>query len=428
MAFPWGSGNGIAAAGSPATRGIIPLDRVVAVVNEEVITLREMEERIKLASQRLAKQNTPLPPRDALERQILDRLINDRVQLQFAKDTGVRVDDTQLERALARVAEDNNLSLTAFREALERDGIPFPKFREEIRNEIILARLKDREVDSKILVTDAEIEQFLKNQGAEGSPREEFRLGHILVQLPEAASPEQIQGLRRRAEEALTQIKQGASFAQVAAAFSNAPDALQGGVMDWRPADRLPDIFLEALKSMNLGDVSEILRSPNGFHLIKLLEKRGRDAPFLVRQTRARHILMKTNDLLSEADVKTRLLGIKERIENGEPFAELARRYSEDASAPQGGELGWLSPNDTVPEFEQAMEALAPGKLSDPIKTPFGWHLIQVEERRNQDLSKERRQLTARQAIRARKSDEAYQEWVRQLRDRSFVEIRLEER
>jgi peptidyl-prolyl cis-trans isomerase SurA len=282
-------------------------------------------------------------------------------------------------------------------------------------------------VDNKIVITEGEIDAFLANEGqsAEG---DEINLSHILVVVPEKASPEQVQARRARADEAHAQLLKGADFRQIAATYSEAPDALQGGSMGWRANDRLPTIFTDALKTMKPGDVSPVLRSANGFHIIKLNERRGGQKPVAVQQTHARHILLKTNELVSENEARNRLRALKERLENKADFAELARVHSEDTSAARGGDLGWILPGDTVPEFERAMNALKPGEISEPVQTPFGWHLIQVLERSNQDLSKERRRLVARQTLRARKADEAYQEWVRQLRDRAYTETRLEER
>lgn len=407
---------------------IAVIDRIVAVVNDEVITRHELEERLRLAEKQLRQQGTPLPERAVLEKQLLERMVTDRVQLQYAKETGLRVDDAELDRAIRRIAEDNRLTPEQLRQALERDGVPFEKFRQDIRNEIIITRLREREVNDKIVVTESEIDNFLsQQQGQEGSD-DEYNVSHILIVVPENASPEQIQARRERAERALAQLKGGADFRQVAAAFSEAPDALQGGLMGWRPASRLPTLFSERLKTMRPGELSPILRSSNGFHIIKLNDRRGSGPPVMVQQTHARHILIKTNELVSESEARSRLLALKERLENRADFAALARAHSEDASAAKGGDLGWLSPGDTVPEFERAMNALKPGEVSDPVQTPFGWHLIQVLERRNENMSKERQRLLARQALRARKSDEAYHEWVRQLRDRAYVELRIEER
>ncbi|MET1082306.1 MAG: peptidylprolyl isomerase, partial [Burkholderiales bacterium] len=297
-----------------------------------------------------------------------------------------------------------------------------------IRSEILLARLKEREIDAKLVVSDSEIDGFLTTSEAQQGKGEEYNVAHILLLVPEQASPEQIQKQRARAEDALNQLRAGADFALIAASFSDAPDALQGGQLGWRTPARLPGIFVEALAPMNPGDLSPVLRSPNGFHIVKLLDRRGTGGPVMIQQTRARHILIKTSELVSQREARERLVKVKERIDNGANFAELARLHSEDGSASRGGDLGWLSPGDTVPEFEQAMNALQIGQVSEPVQSPFGWHLIQVEERRTEDMSKERQRLVAKQAIRQRKAEESYQEWVRQLRDRAYVEYRLEEK
>jgi peptidyl-prolyl cis-trans isomerase SurA len=314
------------------------------------------------------------------------------------------------------------------REVLTRDGVPYAKFRDDVRTEITLARLREREVENKIVVAESEVDNFLTTQQGQTGKPEEYNISHVLVVVPEQASPEQIQSRRERAEQALAQLKTGADFRQVAAAYSDAPDALQGGSLGWREGERLPAIFHDAVKTLKPGEISSVLRSSNGFHILKLNEKRNTEAPLMVQQTHARHILIKTNEIVSESEARSRLRTLKERLDNKADFAELARVHSDDASAARGGDLGWLSPGDTVPEFERAMDGLKPGEISEPVQSPFGWHLIQVLERRNQDMSQERVRLMARQALRARKSDEAYQEWVRQLRDRAYVETRLEER
>jgi peptidyl-prolyl cis-trans isomerase SurA len=417
-----------AAQADAVTKKVVPLDRIIAVVNDDVITRYELNDHIKTVVNQLNKQGTPLPPQDVLEKQLLERMINDRIQLQYAKETGVRVDDTQLGKTLERVAESNKITLQSMRETLEHEGIDFNRFREEIRAEIIMARLKEREVDNKIVVTESEITNYLKSQETLAGKEDEYNLAHVLVLVPEQASPEQIQAKRARAEQALAQIKSGADFAQIAVGYSDAADALQGGVLGWRPAGRLPTIFLEALRPMHAGEVSAVLRSANGFHIIKLLDKRGKDSATEVLQTHARHILIKTSEISGENEARTRLLNLKERLEYGADFSELARLHSEDGSAAQGGDLGWLAPGDTLPEFERAMNALKVGQIGDPVRSPFGWHLIQVLERRNQNISRDRQRLLARQALRARKSDEAHEEWLRQLRDSAYVEYRLEDK
>ncbi|MBC7779532.1 MAG: peptidylprolyl isomerase [Proteobacteria bacterium] len=407
---------------------VVTVDRIVAVINDEVITQFDLASRTKLAIAQLTRQGTSLPSNEVLERQVLERMIADRVQLQLARETGLRVDDAQLEKILTRIAGDNKMTLPEFRNAIERDGLPFSRFREDLRDEVLMTRLREREVDARIVVTESEIDNFLRNRSVQQGGDDELNLAHILVRVPEGASPEQLAERRARAEQALGQLKSGTDFAQVAASFSDAPDALKAGAMGARPLDRWPALFAEASKPLRVGEVSNVLRSPAGFHIIRVVDRRVGGTSVIVQQSRARHILIRVNELTSENDARNRLRGLKERIENGTPFGELARLHSDDGSAARGGELGWVLPGDTVPEFERAMSALKVNEVSDPIRTDFGMHLIQVVERRTEDLSVERQRLVARQAIRARKADEAYQEWVRQLRDRAFVNLRLEDR
>jgi len=338
------------------------------------------------------------------------------------------VDDATVEKAVQRIADDNNLSMTDFRAALERDGIRFPRFREDMRNEIILQRIREREVDNAVVVTDAEVETELAREARERGGTTEYRLAHVLVLVPQQATPDQIENRRRRALQALSELRKGTPFAQVSATYSDAPDALQGGNLGWRDSGRLPTLFLEAIEKLPPNEVSDILRSPNGFHILKVLEKRGKNAAPSVVQTRVRHILVRAKEGTSEAEVRERLARLRERIVAGADFAELARTNSEDATASRGGDLGWVAPGETVPEFERAMNSLKNGEISPPIQSPFGWHLVQVLERRNEELSEDRKKLAARQTVRARKGDEAYQDWLRQTRDRAFVENRLEER
>ena len=410
----------------------VPVDRIVAVVNKEVITSSELADQVATAERQLRRQGTPLPAQATLERQVLERLILLKAQLQLARDTGIRVDDAQLDRAIERIAQGNNMSVDDFRRTLERDGVQFDKFRGEVRDQILVSRLREREVDDKIQVSDSEIDLFLE-QNKEGAlnSKVEYNLAHILVRLPDQASPEQIEAARARAEKARAEALAGGDFAKLAASYSDGPDALKGGALGWRSADRLPELFSEALKTMKPGDVSDLLRSPAGFHLLKLVDRResgGADGQ-PIKQTHVRHILIRTNEAVSEADARRRLEDLRERImRGGADFAELARLHSEDGTAARGGDLGWVYPGDTVPDFERAMDALKPGEISEPVKTPFGWHLIQVLERRTASVSAERRRLVARQALRERKADEAYQEWLRQLRDQTYVELHLDER
>lgn len=414
------------ASATPARSALV--DRIAAVVNKDVITQYELSERVDRVLRDLSRRGTSSPDRREIEKQVLDRLVTEKVQLQLAKETGLRVEDLDLDRTINRVAEGNKLSLTEFRKMLERDGIRFDKFREELRDEILISRLREREVNGKITVSEGEIDNFLAEQSQKKGAATEYNVAHILVRVPEQASPEQLEARRARAEEALRRIHGGIDFAQVAATYSDAPDALQGGVIGWRNQDRLPDLFVAALSKLKPGQVSDILRSPAGFHVLKLVDARGAGGPLLVEQAHVRHILVRTNELVSEEEAKRKLLQLRERIVNGASFAELARLNSDDSSASRGGDLGWVYPGDTVPEFERAFAELKPMEVSQPVKTPFGWHLIQLIERRTADMSSDRQRNEARKVLLERKSDEAYQEWLRQLRDRAYVELRLDER
>lgn len=404
---------------------VVEADRIVAIVGSEAITLTELRSQLRMATGRLERQGTPLPPTEVLERQMLERMIMERAQIQAARELGLRIDDAQLEQTIGRIAANNKMTREQFLAALQKDGITYAQFREEIRSEMMVSRLREREVDSRLVISDAEIDNFLAQTGG---GHEEFRIAHILLRAPESASPDQLQKLKAKAEDVLKRAKSGENFAELAAAYSDAPDALQGGDLGWRGQDSLPAIFAEAAKKLKAEEMGELLQSSNGFHILKLLARRGSDAEEGgVRQTQARHILIRVDEIVSEADARRRLEDLRERLKHGENFAELARLYSQDGSAATGGDLGWINPGDTVPEFERAMDALAEGEVSPVVQSPFGFHIIRVDARRVQDMSQEKQRLAARQALRERKMDDAYQDWLRQLIDRTYVEYRLEE-
>ncbi|MBN8280814.1 MAG: peptidylprolyl isomerase [Gammaproteobacteria bacterium] len=411
--------------------GPVEVDRIVAVVNSEVITLSDLRQRVAQVTRQLTRQGTTLPSSDVLEKQVLERQIMERLQLQLANETSLRVDDLTLDRAVGRIADNNKMSMTQFRQALEQDGLSWERFREEVRNEMLLTRVREREVESRIVVSDAEVSNFLAHpENATG--QEEYNLSHILFRAPDGATPEQLARLRSKAEDVAARVARGEPFDKLAASYSDAPDALTGGNLGWRGADRLPSLFAEAVTSLKPGETTPILRSAAGFHIVRVVDRKGggqSGVPAQVQQTRARHILIKTSEVVTDADARRRLTDLRERVvQGGANFGELARMHSADLSASKGGDLGWIYPGDTVPEFEQAMDALKPGEISQPIQSPFGWHLILVEDRRVQDVSDERKRAAARNALRERKSDEAYQDWLRQLRDRAYVEYRREER
>lgn len=411
-------------AAEPAKAGA-SIGQIAAVVNDAVITRHELDERVSAAVRQLQKQGTPLPARAELTRQVLESMIMSLLQMQYARETGLRVSDEQVDKAIRNIAQENSFSSPdQFRASLEKQGVDFRKFREDIRAEIVSAQLRDREVNSKVVVSDSEVDNYLSTAAGQDKGLE-YHLAHIFVVIPEQASAEKVQASQKRANDALAQLRNGADFAQVAAGFSDAKDGLQGGDLGWHPASQFPASFRDILQKMRPGDVSPVLHSPNGFHILKLIDRRHNDAPMLIAQTHARHILIKTSDLVPDSEARSRVLEIKKRIEAGASFAEQAKLYSEDGSAAQGGDLGWLSPGDTVPPFEKAMNALQPGEMSGPVQTGFGWHLIQVLERRTADVSEEQTRQQARLAIRALKSDEAWQDWLRVLRDRAYVEYHV---
>ncbi|TMH49797.1 MAG: molecular chaperone SurA [Betaproteobacteria bacterium] len=413
---------------SGAPPRVVAIDRVIAVVNDEAITQYELDDARRVVVQQLKQQNVQQPAADVLDKQVLERLITERALLQHAKDSGIKVDDTQVERAIQRIAEDNKLTLDGLRQALAREGVAYVRYREDVRSEIVMQRLREREVDARITVSDAEVENYLATIKAQSGGEAEYRLAHILVLVPEQANAEQIEAKRRRAEEALKNIRGGTDFGQVAAGFSDASDALSGGNLGWRPGARLPTVFAETVRGMKAGDVSPVLRSAAGFHIVKLIERRSRNEPALVDQTHVRHILIRVNEITSEAEGKAKIDRLKDRLDGGAKFEDMAKLNSEDASSAKGGDLGWLGPGDTVPVFEETMSKLTLNQVSAPVRTPFGWHLIEVLGRRKQDVSADRERTQAQLAIRQRKSDEAFQDWVRQTRDRAYVEVRLDDR
>ena len=406
----------------------LSVDRVAAIVNDEAITLHDVDDAKRIVLQQMKTQNVQPPPADVLEKQVLERLITERALLQSAKESGVRIDDTQIERTIQRIAQENKLSVDELRKALAADNISYAKYREDIRSELVMQRLREREVDSRITVSESEVDLYMATLKAQNTGDSEYELAHILVLVPEQASSDQIEAKRRRADEALKAAKAGGDFAQVAAGFSDANDALRGGNLGWRAGARLPTVFAEQVRTMKPGDISPVLRSASGFHIVKLINKRGRNEGAIVDQTHARHVLVRVNELVSEADAKVKIDRVKDRLDSGAKFEDVAKLNSEDASASKGGDLGWLNPGDTVPEFQEAMDKLAINQVSAPIRSPFGWHIVQVLERRKQDISAERQRSEAQLAIRQRKSEEAFQAWVREVRDRAYVEIRLDDR
>jgi peptidyl-prolyl cis-trans isomerase SurA len=355
-------------------------------------------------------------------------MVLERIQVQNAERAGLRVSDADLDRAFASIAKQNQLSVEQFRERLRQEGLDLDTHRQNLRQQLLIEQLIDREVRNRVSVTDSEIDLFLDNRETLSAMNTEYNLSHIFLPVPESASPEAIQTAKRKGEEILSGLRQGSSFEQAAIAHSQGADALKGGLLGWRKSGQLPELFVAALKTMSQGAVSELLRSPNGFHILRLNDRRG-DAPAeAVQQTHARHILIRPSEILSRDDARAKLQQLRARIDQGEDFANLARAHSEDTgSATRGGDLGWAAPGQFVPEFEKTMNALKPGELSQPVQTAFGLHLIQVLERRTQDVTEERLRGQARNQLQARKAEDRYQQWLRQMRDEAFIQYTLAE-
>jgi len=411
-----------------ALNDIVKLDRIVTIVDKNAITEQELEAKVRTVSDQLTKQDKQLPQERILRKQILERLIVDSIQLQLAAERGIKVNEIQLEKTIERIAEQNQMSVETFKTALANDGVSYNAFREDMRNEITIARLKESEINNRINISEGEVDNYLTTQeNSKDGKQEEFELSQILIRTPEESSPQDIEAAQIKVEEVLAELNKGESFEKVSASFSDAPNALEGGNMGWRSSSQIPPAFLALLKEMSVGQASKPIRSPNGFHIIKINNKRSADSTLIVEQTHARHILTKLNEVVSEQEAKQKMDGLKERLDNGADFVELAQQYSEDGSANSGGDLGWVNPGDTVPEFETAMNSLAPEEISEPIRSPFGWHIIQVLERRKQDMTDQAARIQARKEIFSRKVEEAYEDWIHELRDRAFVELRLED-
>ncbi len=405
----------------------IELDRIVAIVNDSAISLTSLNQEITSIKAQLLRQGSPIPPTAILEKQVLERLISLQLQLQLAKNNNIIVDEDSLNRAVNSIAEQNNLSLRQFMDVLQRDGYDYGKFREDIRNEIITTRLRQRQVDSRINISEVEIDQFLAHQQGNLAPNDEFRLGHILIAVPEAASAQQIQTAKAQAKAIHQRLAQGENFQELAQSASASQTALSGGDLGWRKVGQLPTLFANLVPKMSVGDVSQPIRSPSGFHIIKLLEHKGGER-HMITQHHARHILIQPNELLTVDEVKHRLREMKERVESGADFAELAKANSADkTSAINGGDLGWASPGQMVATFENIMNSIAINAVSEPFETQFGWHILQVTERREHDNTDAFKRDSARQQLVERKIAEEQELWLRRLREEAYVEIRLEQ-
>ena len=408
------SGSALAQTRELATRGEL-LDRVVAIVNDGVVLDSDLEKQIQAVTARLREQKLELPAQNVLRQQVLERLVLQEIQMQHAGHAGVKVSDENVNQALEDVAKRNNMTLAQLPDAMAQQGIDYATYREEIRKEITLQLLRQRDVLQHISITPREIDQFLDRQGKTPSAANEYNVSHILIAVGQEASPAQLDAAGKRAQEVYERAKGGEDFAKLALAYSNSQTALEGGALGWRKGSELPTFLTDVVARLKPGDVSEPLRTPTGYHIVKLNEVRGATAQAVEDQVHVRHILMKTNELADDATVRTKLAALRERILKGEDFAGLAQVNSEDpGSAVDGGDLGWSGPGTFAPEFEQAIAALKDNEISEPFKTQFGWHIAQMLGHRRIDNSDELRRRQAMDAIRASKADEATELWLRQ--------------
>jgi len=418
-----------ARAATPERVPITDIDRIVAVVNNNVITRSELDERLAQTKQQLATKQIQPPPEDVLRRQLLERMVLEDIQLQLALQTGIRVTEADVERAIASIAGRNNMSASQLFETVRQQGFDQSAYRDQIRKQITIQQLIDREITSRVVVSEGEVASYLESNRSAKSESVEYDLSHIFVSLAESATTEQVANAKQRAEEIRQRVLGGEDFARAAVTYSQGPNALTGGALGWKNAGQLPELFVTAVAKLEPGTVTDVLRGPNGFHILKLNDRRSSsagEAP--IRQTHVRHILLKPSEIQSESETNERLMELRRRINSGEDFATLAKTYSEDAiSAANGGDLGWVSPSQLVPAFEQAMDGLDINRVSEPVKSPFGLHLIQVLGRRDQASGGERELAAARRQLHERKADDRFEQWLRQLRDEAYVEYLLDE-
>ncbi|MGD9602084.1 MAG: peptidylprolyl isomerase [Gammaproteobacteria bacterium] len=410
-----------------ATTYAAELDRIIAVVDDDVVMRSELDAMLSRVRGELRERGAQVPPSSVLERQVMERLILQKIQLQLAEQAGVEVTEENLDRAIQDIADKNNLTIPQFQNILANEGYEFERFREDIRQEILLSKLRREEVDRRIQVTDREIENELKIAGDGKQDDNEYHIAHILVSIPSSASDAERRRAEEKAQEVADRLAEGTDFGDVALAMSDAQDALDKGDLGWRKIDEIPSVFSATVRQLQVDQHSDMIRSPSGYHFVKLLGTRGGEQ-VLVEQTKVRHILITPNELVDEAAAIERLRQLRLRLESGDDFAAIARTHSDDrGSALQGGDLGWVSPGQMVPEFEEVMQATDKNQISAPFRSEYGWHLLQVLDRRSYDGTDEVRRAKAREAILSRKREEAYQEWQRRLRDEAYVELRLDE-
>ncbi|HKJ95511.1 MAG TPA: peptidylprolyl isomerase [Gammaproteobacteria bacterium] len=407
---------------APAAQATQMLDRVVAVVNDGVVLQSQLQDEMQQVKSQLRRRGAQMPPEDELRHQVLERLVMKKLQLDAADNMGITVDEATLDAAVRRVAEQNNLSLPQFRDALTRQGMTMAGFRDRLRKQIKMSRLRQREMQQRVNVTPQEIDQFMQQNAGK---KDQYHLAHILISVPEGASPQQIEQAKKRAQQIHSQLENGGNFTTLAATYSDSRTALDGGDLGWRSGGELPSPIANRLADMQVGDITQVIRTPSGFHIFKLTDKRKAKRK-IVTETHARHILIRPNQVVTDNDARERLASLRQRILNGESFADLARSNSDDkTSASNGGDLGWVDPGTMVPTFERKMNSLDKGQISEPFKTRFGWHIVQVLGRRKQDVTDDYERSQATKQLRQRKEDEELELWLRQLRQNAYVDYRL---
>ena len=403
----------------------VMLDRVAAVVNDGVVLRSELEEQMSLVGERLKAQGLEMPPADVLRQQVLERLILQELQIQRAQRAGIRVNDENLNQALAEVAQRNNIGLAQLPAALAAQGIDYGAYRETVRREMTIQVLQQRDVIQRINVSPRELEQFLEKQKSRPSELNEYNLSHILIAVPQEATPQQLEDATRRAEDVVSRARQGEDFARLAVAYSNSQTALEGGALGWRRGPEIPTVLADLVVGLKPGEISAPLRTPSGYHIVRLNEVRGADQQVVIEQTRARHILLKPTEIQDDATVEQRLREVRERILKGEDFAVLAKTLSEDpGSGAEGGDLGWTAPGTFVPEFDAVLASLRENEISEPFRTQFGWHIVQLLGKRQYDSTDELRRQRAFLQLRGSKADEETELWLRRLRDEAYVDIK----
>jgi peptidyl-prolyl cis-trans isomerase SurA len=408
-----------------AQAAVQPLNRVVAIVDNDVVMQTQLDARLREVQQTIAKRGARAPSEQVLSQQVLERLVIENIQLQIGERSGIRISDEELNQALGTIAQRNGMSLAQFRAALSKDGLSFAGAREQIRREMVISRVRQRRVAERIQVSDQEVQNFLASDLGKQQLSQEFRLANILIPVPDGASPATIQAAEQQTKALYQQLRQGADFAQQAIALSGSETALEGGEMGWRKAAQLPPPFDGMVSSMAVGEITEPMRTPGGFIMLKLLETRGGESQVRDEVT-VRHILIKPSEIRSEAETKRLVERLHQRIQAGEDFAELAKDFSEDpGSALNGGVLSWIDPNALVPEFREVMANTPSGELSKPFKSPYGWHVLEVMGRRATDSSAQVREQQAQKLLRNRKYEEELQTWLRQIRDEAYVEVKL---